>query len=120
MRKTTRRKQVLIVDANAASAARLRGVLEGQGYRAVAGDVRQATGLARGLKLSLALVDGALAGPDLDHLTGLLRRAAVPVVVLHPADDEPPDVAGAAGYLKTPWRTSDLVQTLYRFAGAAV
>lgn len=116
----TRRKQILIVDPNAASLARLRGVLEGLGYRAVGGNVREAAGLARGLKLTLAFVDAAAAGPDLDQLSSLLRRAAVPVIVLHPAAEPPPTVAGAVARLETPWRTPDLVTILYRFAGAAV
>lgn len=115
-----RRKQILIVDPNPGSLARLRGVLESLGYRAVGGGVREATGLARGLKLTMAFVDGATAGSDLDHLTSLLRRAAVPVIVLHPAEEPPPTVAGAVGHLATPWRTADLVTILYRYAGDAV
>lgn len=115
----TRRKQILIVDPDPASATRLRGVLDGLGYRGVSGSVGEALALARGLRLHLALLDVAAAGPELDHLAGQLRRAAVPVVVIHPEEAAPPVVPGAASYLKKPWRTSDLVHLLYRFVGAA-
>jgi CheY-like chemotaxis protein len=118
--KPAKPKQVLIVALDRSEATRLRGVLEGLGYRGVTGNVTEALGLARGLRLSLALVDAAAAGPDLDHLADQLHRAAVPVVVLHPEDTPPPAVTGATAYLKKPWRTADLMQTLYRFAGAAV
>src|SRR4051794_21283073 len=117
--KYPKRKQVLIVNPDLTEATRLRGALEGLGYRGVTGNVTEALGLARGLRLSLALLDAAAAGPDLDHLADQLHRAAVPVVILHPEDSPPPIVTGATAYLKKPWRTMDLMQTLYRFAGAA-
>ncbi len=119
MPRQTRRKTVLIVNSDPGEATRLRGVIEGLGYRAVAGNVTEAGALARGLRLHLALLDLNAAGPGLDHLADQLHRAAVPVVIVHPEDTPAPVVSGATAALKKPWRTADLVQMLYRFAGAA-
>ena len=118
MPKQVRRKQILIVDPDPGAALRLRGVLEGLGYRGVAGRPAEAMALARGLRLHLALLDAATPAEDLDHLATQLHRAAVPVIVLYPDTAPPPTVAGATAYLPRAWRAADLVQLVYRYAGA--
>ena len=118
MNRRQRRKQVLVVEPDAGALTRLRGMVDGLGYRGLGGrSVAEAGAIARGAKLSMALVASA-AGPELEGLVDLLRKAAVPVVVLYPGEETRPTLPGAAGYLPTPVRTSDLVSTLYRYAGA--
>ena len=118
MPKQARRKQILIVAPDPVAALRLRGVLEGLGYRGITGRPAEAIPLARGLRLHLALLDAATPAEDLDHLATQLHRAAVPVIVLYPDHTTPPTVAGATAYLPRSWRTADLVQLIYRYAGA--
>ncbi len=118
MNRRQRRKQVLVVDPDPGAMTRLRGMVDGLGYRGLGGrSVTEAGAIARGAKLSMALV-ASVAGPELADLVDVLRKAAVPVVVLYPGDEARPSLPGAAGYLPTPVRTPDLVSTLYRYAGA--
>ena len=126
MPRTARRKQILIIDPDTPSATRLRATIDGLGYRGLAVKPTDAMTLARGLRLYLAVLDDAIPPDDLAHLATQLHRAAVPVVVLYtpspPAAGEPssppPSIAGATAYLAKPWRTTDIVQMLYRFLGA--
>ncbi len=118
MNRRQRRKQVLVVDPDPGALTRLRGMLDGLGYRGLGGrNVTEAGAIARGAKLSMALVASA-AGRDIEGLVELLHKAAVPVVVLYASEETRPALPGATGYLATPVRTSDLISTLYRYAGA--
>lgn len=118
MPRAARPKQILIVDPDPVEALRLRGVISGLGYRGVTGGVDEALSLARSLRFHLALVDAAVAPDGLARLADHLHRAAVPVVVLHAEGETPAATPGVTGALKKPWRTNDLLTTLYRFAGA--